>query len=117
VSSTRENRITTATVVNCRNGCILSGDVRFVASENLNSSIVSSPHHYRLNSGSRTRLHPSPPDAHQILFFEKTLVFSSGSPIHALGSELALGSDYGSGIEMLTGGIKRDRDVVRAKTR
>ena len=88
--------------------------MRFVASENLNSSIASSPHHYRLNSGSPTRLHPSPPDAHQILFFEKTLVFSSGSPIlHALGSELALGT----GIEMLTGGIKRDRDVVRAKTR
>jgi hypothetical protein len=33
-------------------------------------------------------------------------VFSSGSPIHALGSELELGSDDGgSGIEMLTGGV------------
>ena len=87
--------------------------MRFVASENLNYSIASSPHHYRLNSGSRTRLHPSPPDAHQILFFEKTLVFSSGSPIHAFGSELMLGSDDGSGIEVLTGGgIERDRGVV-----
>jgi hypothetical protein len=43
---------------------------------------------------------------------ERTLVFSSGSPIHALGSELILDSDDGSGIEMLTGGIERDRDVV-----
>ena len=39
-------------------------------------------------------------------------MFSSGSPIHALGSELMLGSDDGSGIEMLTGGIERGRDVV-----
>ena len=40
-------------------------------------------------------------------------MFSSGSLIHALGSELILGSDDGSGIEMLIiGGIKRDRDVV-----
>ena len=39
-------------------------------------------------------------------------MFSSGSPIHALGSELELGSDDGSGFEMLTGGIERDRDVV-----
>ena len=31
---------------------------------------------------------------------------------HALGSELVLGSDDGSGIGMLTGGIERDRDVV-----
>ena len=44
---------------------------------------------------------------------EKPLVFSSGSLIHVLGSELILGSDDGSGIEMLIiGGIKRDRDVV-----
>ena len=43
---------------------------------------------------------------------KRTLVFSSGSSIHALGSELILGSDDGSGIEVLTGGIERDRDVV-----
>jgi hypothetical protein len=42
-------------------------------------------------------------------------VFSSGSTIHALGSELMLGSDDGSGIEVLTGGIERDRDVVRRR--
>jgi hypothetical protein len=42
-------------------------------------------------------------------------VFSSGSPIHALGSELMLGSDDGSGIELLTGGIERDRGVVGRK--
>ena len=40
-------------------------------------------------------------------------MFSSGSPIHALGSELILVSDDGSGIEMLTGGIERDREVGR----
>ena len=39
-------------------------------------------------------------------------MFSSGSPIHALGPELMLGSDDGSGVEVLTGGIERDRDVV-----
>ena len=38
-------------------------------------------------------------------------MFSSGSTIYALGSELMLGSDDGSGIEVLTGGIERDRDV------
>ena len=42
----------------------------------------------------------------EFLFFKRTLAFSSGSPIHALGSELMLGSDDGSGIEMLTGGIE-----------
>ena len=42
---------------------------------------------------------------------KRTLVFSSGSTIYALGSELMLGSDDGSGIEVLTGGIERDRDV------
>ena len=39
-------------------------------------------------------------------------MFSSGSPIHALGSELVLGNDDGSGIEVFTGGIERDRGVV-----
>ena len=42
-------------------------------------------------------------------------MFSSGRTIHALGSELMVGSDYGSGIEVLTGGIERDRDVVRRR--
>ncbi len=42
-------------------------------------------------------------------------MFSSGSPIHALGSELMLGSDDGSGVEVLTGGIERDRVVVGRK--
>ena len=45
-------------------------------------------------------------------------MFSSGSPIHALGSELMLGSDDGSGIGMLTGGIERDRvDLPRVAVR
>ena len=43
---------------------------------------------------------------------------SSGSPTihHALGSKLMLGSDDGSRIEVLTGGIERNRNV-RAETR
>jgi hypothetical protein len=36
-------------------------------------------------------------------------------PIHALGSELVLGNDDGSGVEVLTGGIERDRVVVGRK--
>ena len=39
-------------------------------------------------------------------------MFSSGSPIYALGSELILGSDDCSVIEVLTGGIERDHDIV-----
>ena len=42
-------------------------------------------------------------------------MFSSGSPIHALGSELVLGNDDGSGVEVLTGGIESDRVVVGRK--